>query len=596
MNPHGTYSIYDDSTLSVYADVCLHELELETEPAFFLAGLYRKEGCSFAEKLKGEFAIVLHDKKAEEVFFIRDRFGFKPLFYKEWNGTLEFGDKALHLLSEDERIVNREKVRRYLTRMEAYEPYEESTFFEGIFSALPGHITSWTPSTKKAQTFWKLNPSAYRGLGKDKQVEYFRSRFLQSVKNWLKTAEKPGGHLSGGLDSSSVVCAAASFGSVLNTYHVDPGHDSSDEHFFIEAVVQKIGNRHQDLRPESDILDSLKALAHFANGPELYPIPSAFHFAAAQAARADAVDLVLTGHDGDTVTGYGNGLFEQLYAQENWVKLKTVLEQYAAERDLSHMSSRWDQLSLDERKRLSISYFCLSKIKQTFRERAWFKALKRAQIFRKYLGFSFAYALTALSNFAFSKKTPSVRSFYKETPTPDFMAKESLNASAMYADVLPEHMLQFRAITNGAYVEVIEQLYCIGQHFGHRYGFPFFDAALIELSLAIPDEVKFGNGKGRETIREALKEELPRAILDRGTKANFSEYTFESFRLLYSQTKALFSEGHLLWQYADKDKFDKACATIMASDFGHKDQPGLVVLAIRVLFLGIWMEELFVKK
>ena len=82
-------------------------------------------------------------------------------------------------------------------------------------------------------------------------------------------------------------------------------------------------------------------------------------------------------------------------------------------------------------------------------------------------------------------------------------------------------------------MDATEQLHHIGLHYGHRYAHPFFDEKLVELSLAIPERVKFGDGKGRDTIRRALRDVLPPEILNRSSKTSFSEYGLLSFQTLH---------------------------------------------------------------
>lgn len=53
-----------------------------------LIALYKEYGMSMMDYLRGEFAFVLYDSKAETIFAARDRYGIKPLFYTVHDGRL----------------------------------------------------------------------------------------------------------------------------------------------------------------------------------------------------------------------------------------------------------------------------------------------------------------------------------------------------------------------------------------------------------------------------------------------------------------------------------------------------------------------------
>ena len=56
--------------------------------------LYEEYGAACLEHLRGEFAFVIWDERNQTFFAARDRFGIKPLFYTEYDGTLYFASEA----------------------------------------------------------------------------------------------------------------------------------------------------------------------------------------------------------------------------------------------------------------------------------------------------------------------------------------------------------------------------------------------------------------------------------------------------------------------------------------------------------------------
>jgi asparagine synthase (glutamine-hydrolysing) len=65
-----------------------------------LLHLYRRDGLSFLDEVRGIFSLVLYDRTRERVVFARDRFGVKPLYYHLGDGRVAFASE-LKALFED---------------------------------------------------------------------------------------------------------------------------------------------------------------------------------------------------------------------------------------------------------------------------------------------------------------------------------------------------------------------------------------------------------------------------------------------------------------------------------------------------------------
>lgn len=167
-------------------------------------------GTACLPRLTGMFAFAIWDRVNSSLTLCRDAFGIKPLFYSLQNGTLLFASeiRAIHALRNTPAEINHQRAYEYLVR-EYYDANEE-TFFAGITHLLPGQVLHFNLDTGQADgpVSWnhfdiKENSTA----SFEQAAEELRDIFLSSVRLCLRSQVPPAAMLSGGLDSSSIVCA-----------------------------------------------------------------------------------------------------------------------------------------------------------------------------------------------------------------------------------------------------------------------------------------------------------------------------------------------------------------------------------------------------
>jgi asparagine synthase (glutamine-hydrolysing) len=110
----------------------------DCEPALHL---YRREGLGFAEKLRGMWAIAIHDRAARRVVLSRDPFGIKPLYIAETKHGLAFASEPRALLEAG--LVARgidPRARDELVELQFTTGAE--TIFPGIRRLLPGETVA----------------------------------------------------------------------------------------------------------------------------------------------------------------------------------------------------------------------------------------------------------------------------------------------------------------------------------------------------------------------------------------------------------------------------------------------------------------------
>lgn len=168
--------------------------------------LYDEHGLGFVDHLRGEFALVIADRRSGELIAARDRFGIKPLFYALINGEVMFASEIKALLALG-----------VPARWDAAAVYEDfatvrahSSQFENIWQVPPGCLAIAKNGAVRIMTYWdNIYPTA-ETLALDSRSEAevvagFRAVLDDAVAERLTADVEVACYLSGGLDSSAVL-------------------------------------------------------------------------------------------------------------------------------------------------------------------------------------------------------------------------------------------------------------------------------------------------------------------------------------------------------------------------------------------------------
>ena len=212
--------------------------------SYFILKSYQKWGEKCSEHLLGDFAFAIWDQNNEKLFCARDHMGVKPFYYYLDNNIFVFATeiKALFCIPSLNYGLNKMKVGLYL-KMDRTD--KELTFFNNILSLTAAHFISISQKFELKKIYWKLNPETK--IVMDSEEEYFKAYkeiFTEAVNCRLRSAFPIGFDLSGGLDSSSVVCTAKNILTKKNSQAVietfSQTYDyftESDERYFIKKVL-----------------------------------------------------------------------------------------------------------------------------------------------------------------------------------------------------------------------------------------------------------------------------------------------------------------------------------------------------------------------
>ncbi|MEH7224054.1 asparagine synthase (glutamine-hydrolyzing) [Bacillus sp. JJ1566] len=165
---------------------------------------YEEYGVDLLQKVRGMFAFAIWDKNNESMFFARDFFGIKPLYYTQntTDNSLIFGSEIKSFLKQPafKKELNKDAIKPYLTFQ--YSVLDE-TFFKGVYKLKPGHYMLYKKGNIEIKPYWDIDFNA-EDKGLDHYIEEINNTLKESV-NYHKISDvKVGSFLSGGVDSSYI--------------------------------------------------------------------------------------------------------------------------------------------------------------------------------------------------------------------------------------------------------------------------------------------------------------------------------------------------------------------------------------------------------
>jgi asparagine synthase (glutamine-hydrolysing) len=258
---------------------------------------YEQWGLAFAERLRGMFAVALWDARERRLVLARDRFGIKPLYYRDVAGELAFASE-LDALPKGE--LDLDAVEAFLAFNSIPAPL---SIFREIRKLPPGHLLTWRDGRSELERFARPGPLPPR-VGEDEAelVEECRARLRDSVRAHLVADVPVGVLLSGGVDSGTLAALAAQESAdAVRTFSIGFEEASFDELEGARAVAARYGTVHRELvlRPDAALL--LPALADAFDEP--FADSSALPTYLVSKLAAEDVKVALSGEGGDELFG-----------------------------------------------------------------------------------------------------------------------------------------------------------------------------------------------------------------------------------------------------------------------------------------------------
>lgn len=260
--------------------------------------------------LTGDFAYVVYDEGRRVVRGARDPFGVDPLYYRVFGGMIAFSSRAELLAS------GAEYDRAYFAEFLARAGDVNRTPYPGVSAVPAAHAFEWSDGKLTLRRYWSAESYVEpNGASSALLIEEFRERLQAAVRTRLSPDGRTWAQLSGGLDSSTVVCVAQHLANSGVVPHglggtvtlVDSHGTGGDQRAYSDLVIQATG------LPNAQIGDFAWAEGDGRPAPWTdQPSPAYLMYARdrcmAQIARDAGADALLTGYGPDHYLG-GSAVF-----------------------------------------------------------------------------------------------------------------------------------------------------------------------------------------------------------------------------------------------------------------------------------------------
>jgi len=512
---------------------------------------YQKWGKDCLEKFNGMWAFCIYDRKNELLFCARDRFGVKPFYYR-WDGkNFAFASeiKALVGLPWEAVAPNSRAIIPYLYF--GIHDLTEETFFTSIYQLPAGHRLEFHLRTRslKIEKFYHLPfcPSiAEVDPQKEREcTEKFLALFDDAVRLRLRSDVPVGSCLSGGLDSSAIVCMVAKrrqsdpcFGlpggsDPFHTFTADFPGFSLSERGYAEEVVRHVKSQAHFVSPDSPSLQNdLQDLIYVQEEP-FGSLSIYAQYCVMREAHQKGIKVLLDGQGADEIlAGY-----IQKHIPIHLVSL------------LKNGLWRW------------ISWHWLTP---SYLQRALFLLLPRKPAY---------FYLVHANNRYFRGREKEVRDILLS-----YVAQE-YETSSLNANLHQEFRIRLPRLLK--YEDRNSMAFSVESRL------PFLDYRLVEWTMSLPSCLKMHRGLNKYLLREAMKGSLPEKVRLRRDKVGFAIPQDQWIGELSVMWKDMLGQkDDFLAEYIDVRKLLQNWELLLS----HEGSAGRKAILWRIVNLKLWQE------
>lgn len=472
-----------------------HTFRTDTDTEVLLAS-YDEWGGQCIHRFNGMWAFVIYDMKRHILFGSRDRFGVKPFYYYLDRERFAFASeiKALLCLPFVKKEINPEAVFDYLAM--GIEEGSEEGFFRGVFDLPPStaFVHDLNGNILKKWRYYSLSPNdefrAFDPATARQHARKTRELVFNAVKARLVSDVPAGSCLSGGVDSSSIVCTVNSLlsdgdipqiGDSQKVFTASYDMKEIDESGWAGKVVESTRTSWMRTfpRPE-EFMEDLEDLVYSQDIP--FGSTSIYaQYRVMRLARESGVKVLLDGQGGDELfTGYPvfyGAFFMELVKNR---ALPAILNEFSK---IGNAPLSLRALMKELMRFTAANTAPRGLIRAAYRRKAKENGCINRDLWHKY-----SYRLDTLR----ARKPASLNRML------DKSISGGLKTLLRYED---RNSMRFSIESRTPFAD---------------------DINLIESSFRIPSVYKIHNGWSKYLLREAMRGVVPEEILSRRDKAGFS--------------------------------------------------------------------------
>lgn len=450
-------------------------------------------GRDCVHKFNGMWAFVIYDKEKKTSFISRDRFGVKPLYY--WispNNTFCFSSeiKSFTAYPGWKSKINHQMTYDFIVWGQM--DHTDETLFEGVYQLKPGSSIIIDNNTilnnnKRvvSEKWYNIKISKYLGSFEEASID-FKNIFESSLKLRVRSDVPIGSCLSGGLDSSSIVCLTNSIlrskdkNHSQKTFSACSDYELINEKKWIDEVVKNTNVDAHIVYPSvNDLIKNLRSIIWHQDEP--FGTTSIFaQWKVFELASNNNVKVMLDGQGADEqlagYMAYFNILNASYFKKLRFIKLFKSFYYIKRNHGINYIS-----LCSEMIKKLTPEYFKNSLRKlfaKTDSKPSWYN-----------------------NNISINHKNPIV--------------EDTNNLSGILA-------MSLNQLTSSNLQMLLHWEDRDSMAFSIESRVPFLDYRLVEFALSLPDEYKINNGVTKLILRESMNGILPDKIKNRQNKIGFA--------------------------------------------------------------------------
>jgi asparagine synthase (glutamine-hydrolysing) len=447
--------------------------------------LYQRFGVAFLERLRGAFAIAIWDETTQQLLLAVDRFGIKRLAYAitESEAVFATDPRGVFASGRRQKQVSLGAIVDYFVYNVVPIP---ETAFEGVARVAPGECVVWSGSGTRRHPYWEMRypEDATGSTGKlARELAQHMDEAVRVTSSGLDPATT-GCFLSGGTDSSSILGLLTRIQQVpIHAFSIGFAEERFNELEYARIAARQYQAQHVEcfLGPEV-VLSTVDKIVAAYDEPfgNSSAIPT---YCCAKEARDRGMEVLLAGDGGDELFG-GNERYRKQQFFHFYQHIPRPIRYHLIEPALFSMTTAQGALGRLQR------YIRTSNTSNPERYCQWrlLRIFPPEQVLGPEMPFRNGYA----------DVLATVRRHYQSAP-----AQSELNR-LLYVDV---------KMTLGD--DDLPKVVRTAELAGINVRFPYLDHKLAEFSGRLPAELKVRRLEKRYLFKQATRDLLPAAILQK---------------------------------------------------------------------------------